>query len=636
VATPGMTHLPAWERPIRLPDDVPLTHAEPPVALDGEKGTWCLPFELARDVGPGTLLKLQVFRRRNNRIAFKGIQADGPGDDGHITVRTCDGAPLQVQRGEEDGTFLITVPEKGLSAGTTVAVTLSDVRAPTIRALNKFFVLYCPDTAEDTSRIWSDHNRHWIVAACTMHVLGGAIDHLRAYAPASVNVGEPFHVLIRPEDTFSNLSSETTGDIEVSLNSRRLKARVEQVNESTCVRLQVTLSEPGVHRLSVKEVGTGRETFTNPVLCSERPPALKPLWGMIHGHTEISDGWGTLDYYFRQMRDEAGLDFAASSDHDHLTETPDWLWDVTRNVVAKWNAPGEFVVFLGYEWAKWRQNGDGDRNVYYLHDDRPMYRSDNAHFPRPPDLFRALAGETALVIPHHTGHSGNFCDWKDHDPRYERLVEIYQFRGSYECSAEAGNPVPERYDVPPVAKGYVQRALAMGWRVGFTGGGDDHCGHSGTDYPTPWRKTSYKAGLTGLLAAELTREAVYEALYSRRVFATTGPRMLLVFELDGHLMGSEVSVAEEPSLAGSRTLHIEFHGTDPVDRIEIIRNNAVVQVFAGDGLEAEVSWTDARPLAEALLPPAEFCSHPFCFYYVRVVQKDGEAAWASPIWIDPA
>ena len=111
--------------------------------------------------------------------------------------------------------------------------------------------------------------------------------------------------------------------------------------------------------------------------------------------------------------------------------------------------------------------------------------------------------------------------------------------------------------------------------------------------------------------------------------------MLLVFELNGHLMGSELSVAEEPSLAGSRTLHIEFHGTDPVDRIEIIRNNAVVKVVAGHGLDAEVSWTDAKPLSEVLLPPAEFCSHPFCFYYVRVVQKDGEAAWASPIWIDP-
>lgn len=35
-----------------------------------------------------------------------------------------------------------------------------------------------------------------------------------------------------------------------------------------------------------------------------------------------------------------------------------------------------------------------------------------------------------------------------------------------------------------------------------------------------------------------------------------------------------------------------------------------------------------------MMPPAKYCDRPFCFYYVRVVQADGQAAWASPIWID--
>ena len=375
-------------------------------------------------------------------------------------------------------------------------------------------------------------------------------------------------------------------------------------------------------------------TLANPTICRSAGGGHLVLWGMIHGHTEMSDGAGSIGYYFRQMRDEAGLDFAAPGDHDHLWETPDAFWKATCAAVSEWNEPGRFVTFPGYEWAKWRRNGDGDRNVYYLEDDRPMYRSDYGEFPTPPDLFGALEGERAIVIPHHTAHSGNFCDWKDHDPERERLVEIYQMRGSYESSAEDGNPLPERYDAPPVATGYVSRALAMGWRVGFTGGGDDHTGHSGTEFPIPAGRARYKAGLMSVQATEPTREAIWAALWNRRTVATTGARMLLSYELNGHCMGSELDLRLHPDLARERRLHVEFHGTAPADRIDIIRNNEVVKSFAGGGPDCEVSWEDDAPLLGLLLPPAAFSKTPFCFYYVRAIQADGEAAWASPIWID--
>jgi hypothetical protein len=42
-----------------------------------------------------------------------------------------------------------------------------------------------------------------------------------------------------------------------------------------------------------------------------------------------------------------------------------------------------------------------------------------------------------------------------------------------------------------------------------------------------------------------------------------------------------------------------------------------------------------KPIENVWLPPAQFCPHPFLFYYVRAIQTDGEVAWASPIWVDP-
>jgi len=623
-------HMPAWDRPLRLPDSVRILPAEPAFAIAGETSDWVLRFELAQAIAPEQILKLQMLGHRNNKGAFVG---------GDLAIRTAGGTALDIEPGEREGIYSVGVPDAGLPAGAGLEVSLSGVRAPSARILNKFFVLYHP--VEDTkgmhpnsvsAAVWNVENRHMIVGACRMHVLGGPIHHLRAYAPSQAAPGDTVQILVRPEDEGNSLSSQFAGEVTVHLDGEELPGRTARVPDSTCVRVQVQLPCEGVHRLTVRDGRTGLEATTNPIRCAASAPAQRVLWGMIHGHTEMSDGTGTLEYYFRQMRDEAGLDFAATSDHDHLWETWDAVWRQTCDTVARWNHDGRFVALLGYEWAKWRRNGDGDRNVYYRHDHRPMYRSDDGQYPSPPDLFRALQGETAIVIPHHPGHAGNFCDWKDHDPICERLIEIYQIRGSYECSEEDGNPVPERAADPPVADGYVRRALAMGWRAGFTAGGDDHHGHAGTDFAGA---NGYKAGLMAVEAEELSREALWQALWARRVVATTGARMLLSFRLNGHPMGSELSAQSQPELAASRRLEVAFHGTADLERIEVIRSNQVVHTVAGNGADLEFTWEDATPLGAACLPSAPFCDHPFCFYYVRATQGDGEVAWASPIWIDP-
>jgi len=647
VTTTEIDFVPAWARPIRVPERVPLLHAEPPCALAGQKGTWTLSFRLTDDVGPGEPLKLQLSGGRNNKPAFKLPQAEG-----WATARAGDGTPVAIRADEQAGTLALDVPASGLAAGSIVAVALADVEARHVRTLNKFFVLYRPGSgtgseSEDANNLsapmdaflfpktWTEANGHLIVGACSLHLLGGPLEQLRAYAPAQCVVGEPIDVLVRPEDRFSNLSCQRLGELAAFLGDQPLEAIVEDVPESTCKRVRVVVPTGGVHRIRVRDARTGAEAVTNPTVCAAAPPAQAVYWGMIHGHSEMSDGQGTLDHYFGQIRDEAALDFGAPGDHDHLYETSDAFWQMTCDAVRRWHAPGRFVTFLGYEWAKWRRKGEGDRNVYYLADDRPLYRSDFGHYPWPPDLFKAIRDETCIVIPHHTGHGGSFCDWADHDPEHERLVEIFQVRGSYECTEDEGNPLPERTPAPFVSEGTVRRALATGWRVGFTAGGDDHSGHAGTDFPMggPDR---YKAGLMAVVAADRTREAIWDALWNRRVVATSGPRILLHWTLDGQPMGSELDAAAMPELQDKRTLHIEAHGTAPIDRIDIIRSNQVIHSIPGDGPDLAATWADQSPLADALLPPAKHCDHPFAFYYIRLVQTDGECAWASPIWVDPA
>ena len=637
--------MPAWARPIRIPESIEITHTEPVFAIAGETGIWRVPFKLSNDVPAGSILKMQLWGGRNNKSMFIGAQIKHPEAEGYIAAELEDGSRVSMQAEDHPGTYVLALPDCGLKKGQSLTILLggqpkggAGIKADRGHVFNKFFVLYSVPVKEPKLLYgWTKATEDRIVAVCSMHILGGKIDHIRAYAPATTRPREAFHILVRPEDGRGNLSHQEMGDISISVNGETLKAEIERVLDSTCMWAKVSLSEEGIYRIQVHEVHSGCEAVANPTICSSI--AQPVYWGMIHGHTEMSDGTGTINHYFHQLKNEVMLDFAAPGDHDHLWETSDEFWETTRKAVKRWHKPHEFVTFLGYEWAKWRRNGDGDRNVYYLDDDRPLYRSDDGEYPSPPDLFRALAQnkEKAIVIPHHTGHGGNFCDWKDHSSEHERLVEIFQIRGSYECSEQDGNPVPEKaVNCLPYPNGYVQNALTLGWRVGFAAGGDDHQGHWGTEFRFHFGKTDYKQGLMSVEARERTREAIFEAMYNRRVVATTGARMLLAYHLNGKPMGSELSLKNISGLAALRKLSVEFHGTAVVDRIDIIRNNSVVYSAPGTGSkDLSVLWEDTEPIDDIWLPATKFCDHPFAFYYVRVVQQDGEVAWASPIWIDP-
>jgi hypothetical protein len=620
--------------PIRVPVSIDLVKSNPNQAIVREVGSWQLPFILSQDIEAGVDLKLQVYGGRNNKQRFDSLQALHKGAPNYITARLADGSRLDMQEDKgAPGTFTIKLPATGLKKGTLLLVTLGDTvggsvgaRVGTRSAFGKFFVLYKPLSSSSYPIIWGEANFNQMVGGAVIDIIGGPIHHIRAYASSNAKPGESFSILVRPEDEFRNLSPVALQALRVFNGSVELASTITEVPGTSTVRLDVVLPQEGTYRLKVVDDATGLGAFANPVLCQAGGTA-NTYWGMIHGHTEMSDGAGSLSHYFRQIRDEAGLDFAATADHDHVSETSDNMWSVTQSAVQGWNESGRFVAFLGYEWAMWGASGNGDRNVYFLDDNRPLYRSGVGFYSSPGDLFEVLQGERAMVIPHHTALAKSFCDWRGYDPTIERLVEIFQRRGSYECSTEDGDLFPP--SEASVQVGFVRRALELGWRVGFTAGGDDHSGAAGTDIDSG---LSRRAGLMSVQASGLTREDLWEGLWQRRVVATTGPRMLFNYEMDGFPMGAEVALSENPGLATSRHFHLEFHGTAPVQRIDIIRNSTVIHSIQGQGSpDCDLSWDDTEALP--VLGPTLYSPEQFCYYYFRVLQNNGEAAWASPIWI---
>jgi hypothetical protein len=278
----------------------------------------------------------------------------------------------------------------------------------------------------------------------------------------------------------------------------------------------------------------------------------------------------------------------------------------------------------------------------------PMFRSGDDYFPTPPKLFEALhdCEADSIVIPHHPASNGNFCDYSDHDPEIERLVEIYSAWGSSERSVHDGNPYPVRpsgmpsgtaADVPidagEIPRGFVQHALRMGRRLGFTGGGDDHLGHPGDPVRTGEEPFRYRDGLMGVWAKELTREAIFEAMYERATYATTGARMIVLFRVSDALMGEEIEVSDSPGLAEKRTIEAFIAGEAKLSLVEVVRNNEVVHSVRPDSSDLTLEWTDEDPLGPLALTGVDSEQPPFVFYYLRVLQSDGEMAWASPVWL---
>jgi hypothetical protein len=266
----------------------------------------------------------------------------------------------------------------------------------------------------------------------------------------------------------------------------------------------------------------------------------------------------------------------------------------------------------------------GHKNVYVLEDDGCIDA-----FSTWSELWEQLRGRRAMAIAHHPNtHSETdpHTAWGAHNldtinPEFERVIEICQNRGSFE---------KERVGEDNVYFGgfgsSVQSALSRGLRLGFVGGTDNHRGlpGSGRSHQSGLDFNEYvTGGLTGVIAAELTREAIFEAIWERRCYATTGRQMLLDFSVNEQVMGSEVVATGE-----RRSIRVKVAGTTDIARAVIVRNGTDVHLVRGDGRLLEFEWSDGAPLAEASTAAG------WVYYYVRVVQADGHIAWSSPVWVD--
>ncbi|GAB4309726.1 MAG: hypothetical protein Kow0069_09240 [Promethearchaeota archaeon] len=481
-------------------------------------------------------------------------------------------------------------------------------------------------------------------------------------------------------------------------------------------QFQVTFNSPGVQRVYVEEVGGRLAAASNPVLVfageEEARSTGRLYWGDVHGHqTVMCDGSGYPEEVLAYARDVALLDFAAYTQHDHFISPMHtgaaWsaFWAHSKRVLNHWNDPGEFVTLLAYEYRggyafdlrQGPQGSFGDVVVYSRGSDVPYYSGAWAAYDRPDELFSALkawrakTGTPVMAIPHHTpygGYSVMTYDWSLHDPEIVRLVEIYSVHGSSECRASQGNPFPLRggvdgHVVELDRPGYhVRDALNMGVRVGFVASGDSHDGHLGHSLshteanhllqpPLSWDALPhlfrthhhYPVGLVAVWAPELSREAVFDAMWNRSCYAAKGVgRPLVTLTVNGARVGGGDSVVNLGSPEAPRTVRVEAYSgagtlSNAISRVDVVKNGVVWQSVEVNSTSFAGEWVDEEPLQGASYDPTsgewrsdgKFYATPTAhapadpdslntggadYYYARVFEKEGGAAWIGPIWVE--
>lgn len=265
------------------------------------------------------------------------------------------------------------------------------------------------------------------------------------------------------------------------------------------------------------------------------------------------------------------------------------------------------------------------------------------------DYLNTLATDPfrAIGVLHHSQWGGPNFDYGLTPPvsntghSVRPVVEIYSSKGSSENAYEDPNDIPDweyplhrsdRAGRPPEVGASAVALLQRGERFGFIASSDRHMSHPQRGIEGNIYNRQGCAMMIGDPRISSLRERIWEAIVSRRTYATTGARIPMGFEVfansQWHSMGSDVAMPFDQTavfrIAAVASADLGSPARPTIDAIHILRDGVVIRAIhypAPQPTEVDFYWKE---------PPGSGSA----FYYVRVIQSDEHVAWASPIWID--
>ncbi|MFA6915221.1 MAG: DUF3604 domain-containing protein [Parachlamydiales bacterium] len=470
-----------------------------------------------------------------------------------------------------------------------------------------------------------------------LDVRGDKLDIIRIIVPSFVSKNKRFDAVVRFEDQYSNLTSNAPDETLIELTYEHIRENLNWrlfVPETGFLALpNMYFNEQGVFTIKLHNNATKEVFKAPPIKCfNETENAL--YWGLFHGESERFDSTESIESCLRHFRDEHVLGFYGVSPFENAEETPNEVWKQISQNVSDFDEADRFTTFLGFQWQG-AAGSEGLRQIVFAKEGKTLPRKKEGKYPNLSKLYKSYSPKEIIAIPTFTMGDGYHYNFKEYDPDYERVAEIYNAWGSSECTEKEGNAIPITIEgkkgVKPNPEGSLQKALLRNCRFGFVSGGLDDRGVYGHFYDSDQKQ--YSPGLTAVICKEHTRQAIFDALWNRHCYATSGPRIIVGISIAGATMGSEITTADKPGLRVNRHIAAYAVGTEKLSKVEIIRNGVVVHTVKPTDYHVDFTYDDMDPWNKLLID-AKDKKPSFVYYYLRVTQEDGNMAWSSPIWID--
>jgi hypothetical protein len=614
---------------------------EPHTAFAGEINTWKFTYTTASNLPKGAKLRFDI-QSKGRLIDWQVPSIDLKQQHNVIWASIQDSKPILAKEIDTPDSVIpiyeFTLPSE-LKTGSSITFHVGaapkldpkeyGTKAQENTQRRKIFNLYIDSKGDgrfDDPEIFS------------IDIKGGKLYTLHILAPSFVVKNKRFDVVVRFEDQFGNLTNNADEGTLIDFSHDHLRENLSWklfVPETGFVTLpNLYFNDPGVYKIILKNLKTKQTFISSPIKCF-LDSSNQLFWGLLHGESDKYDSTESIESCLRHFRDEKALNFFSTSCFESTEETSNELWKSISQHVIDFNEEERFSSFLGMQW-KGEDKVEGLRNFVYLKDAKPILRQKDAKTNTLKKIYKTFSPKEFLSIPSFTMGSNSVFDFTEFQPEYERVVEIYNAWGSSECTASEGNLRPihamGKKGVKENSAGSIKNALLMNYRFGFVAGGLDDRDFYNDFYEGD--QTQYSAGLTAIMAKNLSRDSLFEALYNRSCYATTGARIIIGFFVSGAAMGSELDTKSKPGLAINRHLSAFIAGTDLIQKVEIIRNGDVLKNFSDiNSQNFDFTFDDLSDL-QGVVVDGGSGRLPFVFYYMRVLQKDGHIAWSSPIWID--
>ena len=395
-------------------------------------------------------------------------------------------------------------------------------------------------------------------------------------------------------------------------------------------------------------------------------------FGQIHSHTsEYSDGAGTLEDAYEHAHGVADLDYIVVTDHSNYFDTTATAttssyynlssllknaagtttkWEEARATAKQYNELyDDFICMYGYEMT-W-SGGPGHTNTFNTYGvvSRNNAELNNktgyAGMHRYNDLMvnaekgldiegneakttrdgAEVTGVNATkyipfdadgkAVPvvsqfNHPGKTfGNFDNYAGYSAKRDDVLNLIEVgNGEGKVGGSSYFPSYSEYDL----------CLSMGWHVGPTNNQDNHKGNWGDS------NTCRDVVLTD----DFSEIGIYRALDARRIYSTEDQNLRISYELvangETYKLG-EIAPIEESEQPETVTVKVEVSDPDRTD------NLASVEVIGEGGKTLYKETLDSTVYTASIeLPNTD------SYYYVRVVEADGQIAVTAPVWVKEA